>query len=50
MADSTVESNGSDDVCDGDCLGMSDSESGADESIAEQQSDYALADVCSRRR
>jgi len=44
VADSTVESNGSDDVCDADCLEMSDSVCSADKLIAEQQSDAGLAD------
>ena len=50
VADSTLESNGSDDVCDADCLGMSDSVSGTDELIAEQHSDASLLNVGSRRR
>jgi len=44
VADSTVESNGSDDVCGADCLRMNDSGRGADELIAEQHSDASLAD------
>jgi len=48
VADLTVESNGSDDVCDADCLRMGDSVCGADELIAEQHSDASLAD-CSKQ-
>jgi len=44
VADSTVESNGSDDVCGADCLRTGDSVCGADELIAEQHSDASLAD------
>ena len=44
VSDSTVVSNDSDEVCDADCLGMSDSVRGADELIAEQHSDARLAD------
>jgi len=44
VADSTVQSNSGDDVCDADCLGLSDSVCGADELIAEQHSDASLAD------
>jgi len=42
--DSTVQSNGGDDVCDADGLGLSDSVCGSDELIAEQHSDAGLAD------
>jgi len=45
VADSTVQSNSDDDVCDADCLGLSDSVCGADELIAEQHSDAVLADL-----
>jgi len=45
VSDSTVESNDSDEVCDADCLGVNDSECGADELITEQRSDTSLA-VC----
>ena len=34
----------SDEVCDADCLGMSDNECGADELITEQHSDVSLAE------
>jgi len=44
VADSTVQSNSGDDVCDADCLGLSDSMCGADKLIAEQHSDASLAD------
>ena len=44
VCDSTVESSDSDEVCDADCLGMSDSVRGADELIVEQHSDASLAD------
>jgi len=44
VADSTVQSNSSDDACDADCLGLSDSVCGADELIAEQHSDASLAE------
>jgi len=44
VTDSTVESNCSDDVCDADCLGMSNSVYGVNELIAKQQSDDTLAD------
>jgi len=44
VSNSTVESNNSDEVCDADCLGMSDSGYGAEELIAEQYSDASLAD------
>ena len=39
VADSTLQSNSGDDVCDADCLGLSGSVCGADEPIAEQHSD-----------
>jgi len=44
VVDSTVQSNGGDDVCDVDCLRLNDSVWGADKLIAEQQSDAGLAD------
>jgi len=44
LSDSTVESNDSDEVCDADCLGVSDSECCADELITEQRSDVSLAE------
>jgi len=44
VADSTVQSNAGDDMCDADCLGLSDSVCGADELITEQHSDTSLAD------
>jgi len=44
VADSTVQSNGGDDVCDADCLGLSDSVCGTDELMAEQHSNASLAD------
>jgi len=44
VADSTVQSNSDNDVCDADCLWLSDSVCSADELIAEQHSDASLAD------
>ena len=44
VSDSTVESHDVGDVCDADCLRMSDSVCGADELIAEPHSDARLAD------
>jgi len=44
VTDSTAQSNSGDDVCDADWLGLSDSVCGADELIAEQQSDASLAE------
>jgi len=50
VSDATVESNDSDEVCDADCLGMSDSECGADELVAEQRSDASLAECWQRAK
>ena len=50
VADSTVESTGSDDVCDDDCLQMNDSVCGADELITEQHSYASLADCWQQER
>jgi len=44
VADSTVQSNGDDDICDADRLGLSDGVCSDDEVIAEQHSDAGLAD------
>jgi len=44
VADSTVESNDVEDVCDADCLKMTDSVSAADEVITEQHSDGSVSD------
>jgi len=44
VVDSNVQSNGGDDVCNADCLGLSDSVCGADQLIAEQHSDAGLTD------
>ena len=44
VADSTVQSNSDDDVCDADCVRLSDSVCGVDKLMAEQHSDAGLAD------
>ena len=44
VTDSSVQSNSSDDVCDADCLRLSDGVCSVDELIAEQRSDASLAE------